>query len=226
MDFVHRFVMRETCWRWWAGSRGSPWSSNCWWNSLLSWRPWLLWTSLTSGNSLSQHTKSPPHKILVFSWARVSSAQTTGLKSKTKNWNWKSTFMSLKKITEDNLWANLCVNLMSWIYSVNHLSDSFTNQTMLCTCCREYLSPASGFQSLQFRLLESKIGVADHLRVPYNRRHYRDNFHEHESETLLSSEQEPSLLQLVEVKPLTFRFRRHTTLSKTHSGYSVGTIFT
>lgn len=63
---------------------------------------------------------------------------------------------------------------------------------------REYLSPASGFQSLQFRLLEQKIGVADHLRVPYNRRHYRDNFHGEESETLLSSEQEPTLLQLVE----------------------------
>lgn len=128
--------------------------------------------------------------------------------------------MSLKEIIEDNLWVNLCVNLMSWIFSVNHLSDSFTNQTLLCTCCREYLSPASGFQSLQFRLLEGKIGVADHLRVPYNRRHYRDNFHGHESETLLRSEQEPSLLQLVEVKPLIFRFRRHTTLSKTHSEYS------
>ncbi|XP_058647856.1 tryptophan 2,3-dioxygenase B isoform X1 [Onychostoma macrolepis] len=63
---------------------------------------------------------------------------------------------------------------------------------------REYLSPASGFQSLQFRLLEAKIGVADHLRVPYNRRHYRDSFHGQESETLMSSEQEPTLLQLVE----------------------------
>uniref|UniRef100_A0A671R999 Tryptophan 2,3-dioxygenase n=1 Tax=Sinocyclocheilus anshuiensis TaxID=1608454 RepID=A0A671R999_9TELE len=63
---------------------------------------------------------------------------------------------------------------------------------------REYLSPASGFQSLQFRLLEAKIGVADHLRVPYNRRHYRDSFHGQESETLLSSEQEATLLQLVE----------------------------
>uniref|UniRef100_A0A8C1UWP5 Tryptophan 2,3-dioxygenase n=1 Tax=Cyprinus carpio TaxID=7962 RepID=A0A8C1UWP5_CYPCA len=63
---------------------------------------------------------------------------------------------------------------------------------------REYLSPASGFQSLQFRLLEAKIGVADHLRVPYNRRHYKDNFHGQESETLLSSEQEATLLQLVE----------------------------
>uniref|UniRef100_A0A8C7QDC9 tryptophan 2,3-dioxygenase n=1 Tax=Oncorhynchus mykiss TaxID=8022 RepID=A0A8C7QDC9_ONCMY len=63
---------------------------------------------------------------------------------------------------------------------------------------REYLSPASGFQSLQFRLLENKIGVPDNLRVPYNRRHYRDNFKGHESEMLLSSEKEPCLLKLVE----------------------------
>ncbi|KPP65052.1 tryptophan 2,3-dioxygenase-like, partial [Scleropages formosus] len=48
---------------------------------------------------------------------------------------------------------------------------------------REYLSPASGFQSLQFRLLENKIGVPDNQRVPYNRRHYRDNFRGQESET-------------------------------------------
>ncbi|KAM6953841.1 tryptophan 2,3-dioxygenase A [Aplochiton taeniatus] len=63
---------------------------------------------------------------------------------------------------------------------------------------REYLSPASGFQSLQFRLLENKIGVPDNLRVPYNRRHYRDIFKGHESEMLLKSEQEPTLLKLVE----------------------------
>ncbi|KAM7168673.1 tryptophan 2,3-dioxygenase [Macrochelys suwanniensis] len=63
---------------------------------------------------------------------------------------------------------------------------------------RDYLSPASGFQSLQFRLLENKIGVPQSLRVPYNRRHYRDNFKEHENELLLKSEQESTLLQLVE----------------------------
>ncbi|AWP11736.1 putative tryptophan 2-3-dioxygenase isoform 3 [Scophthalmus maximus] len=63
---------------------------------------------------------------------------------------------------------------------------------------REYLSPASGFQSLQFRLVENKIGVPDNLRVPYNRRHYRDNFKGHESEMLLATEQEPTLLKLVE----------------------------
>ncbi|XP_029470291.1 tryptophan 2,3-dioxygenase [Rhinatrema bivittatum] len=63
---------------------------------------------------------------------------------------------------------------------------------------REYLSPASGFQSLQFRLLENKIGVPESLRVPYNRRHYRDNFQGKDNEILLKSEREPTLLQLVE----------------------------
>nr|XP_008535951.1 PREDICTED: tryptophan 2,3-dioxygenase-like [Equus przewalskii] len=65
---------------------------------------------------------------------------------------------------------------------------------------REYLSPASGFQSLQFRLLENKIGVLQSLRVPYNRRHYRDNFQGEDNELLLKSEQEKTLLQLLEAR--------------------------
>ncbi|KAG5262636.1 hypothetical protein AALO_G00277180 [Alosa alosa] len=63
---------------------------------------------------------------------------------------------------------------------------------------REYLSPASGFQSLQFRLLENKFGVPNDRRVPYNRQHYRDNFYGQDSELLLRSEQEPTLLRVVE----------------------------
>ncbi|XP_076155085.1 tryptophan 2,3-dioxygenase A-like [Alosa pseudoharengus] len=63
---------------------------------------------------------------------------------------------------------------------------------------REYLSPASGFQSLQFRLLENKFGVSSDRRVPYNRQHYRDNFYGQDSELLLRSEQEPTLLRVVE----------------------------
>ncbi|XP_006164255.1 tryptophan 2,3-dioxygenase isoform X3 [Tupaia chinensis] len=63
---------------------------------------------------------------------------------------------------------------------------------------REYLSPASGFQSLQFRLLENKMGVLQRMRVPYNRRHYRDNFKGEDNELLLRSEQEKTLLQLGE----------------------------
>ncbi|XP_048855825.1 tryptophan 2,3-dioxygenase B-like [Brienomyrus brachyistius] len=63
---------------------------------------------------------------------------------------------------------------------------------------REYLTPASGFQSLQFRLLENKLGVSDSQRVPYNRRHYGEHFHGQDMEELLRSEQELSLLRLVE----------------------------
>ncbi|XP_072899132.1 tryptophan 2,3-dioxygenase-like [Hemitrygon akajei] len=63
---------------------------------------------------------------------------------------------------------------------------------------RNYLVPASGFQSLQFRLIENKIGVPENLRVPYNRKHYRDNFKGRENELLCQSEMEPTLLLLVE----------------------------
>ncbi|XP_043564742.1 tryptophan 2,3-dioxygenase-like isoform X1 [Chiloscyllium plagiosum] len=63
---------------------------------------------------------------------------------------------------------------------------------------RNYLVPASGFQSLQFRLLENKIGVPESLRVPYNRKHYKDNFKGKDNELLLQSELEPTLLLLVE----------------------------
>lgn len=40
---------------------------------------------------------------------------------------------------------------------------------------RGYLSPASGFQSLQFRLLENKLGVRQENRVKYNQ-NYRSVF--------------------------------------------------
>ncbi|CAN8032634.1 unnamed protein product [Ixodes persulcatus] len=38
---------------------------------------------------------------------------------------------------------------------------------------RGYLAPASGFQSLQFRLIENKLGVKNELRVNYGKQHYQ-----------------------------------------------------
>ena len=38
---------------------------------------------------------------------------------------------------------------------------------------RDHLSSASGFQSLQFRLLENKLGVLTSNRVKYNKSNYR-----------------------------------------------------
>lgn len=64
---------------------------------------------------------------------------------------------------------------------------------------RDYLSPASGFQSLQFRLMENKLGVKQENRVKYNQR-YQDVFGDDTSaiEKIIASENEPSLCDLVQ----------------------------
>lgn len=64
---------------------------------------------------------------------------------------------------------------------------------------RDYLSPASGFQSLQFRLMENKLGVKSENRVKYNQR-YQDVFGDDAKafEKIMASETEPSLCDLVQ----------------------------
>ncbi|XP_017851074.1 tryptophan 2,3-dioxygenase [Drosophila busckii] len=64
---------------------------------------------------------------------------------------------------------------------------------------RKYLAPASGFQSLQFRLIENKLGVLTEQRVKYNQK-YSDAFGKDEQalNAIHSSEDEPSLLELVQ----------------------------
>jgi tryptophan 2,3-dioxygenase len=64
---------------------------------------------------------------------------------------------------------------------------------------RHYLSPASGFQSLQFRLLENKLGVRQENRSKYNQAHYMKVFSDVPSATQLKlSTEEPSLCDLVQ----------------------------
>lgn len=64
---------------------------------------------------------------------------------------------------------------------------------------RDYLSPASGFQSLQFRLMENKLGVKRENRVKYNQR-YQDVFGDDPSaiDRIIASESEKSLCDLVQ----------------------------
>ncbi|RXG57906.1 Tryptophan 2,3-dioxygenase [Armadillidium vulgare] len=62
---------------------------------------------------------------------------------------------------------------------------------------RDYLSPASGFQSCQFRLLENKLGLKSDHRVRYNQENYIKVFSEEDCEKIKLSETEPSLLELV-----------------------------
>ncbi|KJH53081.1 tryptophan 2,3-dioxygenase [Dictyocaulus viviparus] len=64
---------------------------------------------------------------------------------------------------------------------------------------RKYLTPASGFQSLQFRLLENKMGIRPDRRIKYNAQHYKNVFlNEEEVLALEKSESEPSLLMLIQ----------------------------
>lgn len=64
---------------------------------------------------------------------------------------------------------------------------------------RDHLSPASGFQSMQFRLLENKLGVKSEHRVKYNE-HYLSVFsHDQKSvDEIKKSETEPTLGELVQ----------------------------
>ena len=64
---------------------------------------------------------------------------------------------------------------------------------------RDYLCPASGFQSLQFRLLENKLGVKQEHRVKYNQSYTRVFGRDPKAiEAIKRSEEEPSLSCLVQ----------------------------
>lgn len=64
---------------------------------------------------------------------------------------------------------------------------------------RDFLSPASGFQSYQFRLLENKLGVKSEHRVRYNQENYMKVFGDEPEiyKRIIASEKEPSLLDLL-----------------------------
>lgn len=74
---------------------------------------------------------------------------------------------------------------------------------------RSYLSPASGFQSLQFRLIENKLGLTEKSRVMYNQLSYKNVFpSSREQNELMNSLEEPTLLALIEVKRILKRQKR------------------
>jgi tryptophan 2,3-dioxygenase len=64
---------------------------------------------------------------------------------------------------------------------------------------RGYLTTASGFQSLQFRLVENRLGLVESLRFKFNQQPYDYPFTDEESRTALKrSVDEPSMLRLIE----------------------------
>lgn len=63
---------------------------------------------------------------------------------------------------------------------------------------RDYLFPASGFQSWQFRLMENKLGLQPEQRMLFDKQAYFARLSKEHQEIILASEQMPSLFDLVE----------------------------
>jgi len=63
---------------------------------------------------------------------------------------------------------------------------------------RNYLFPASGFQSIQFRVIESMLGLREEDRLTYNGHSYKVVFTEEQQERLTKIENGGSLFELVE----------------------------
>lgn len=62
---------------------------------------------------------------------------------------------------------------------------------------RDYLIPASGFQSLQFRLIENKLGMRPRQRLMIGETPYKARFKEEDRAVLKASEAESSLFDLI-----------------------------
>jgi tryptophan 2,3-dioxygenase len=63
---------------------------------------------------------------------------------------------------------------------------------------RDFLLPASGFQSFQFRIIENKLGLRADSRLKYNRTIYHKSLKKEHQDLVKKSEAEPSLFDLIE----------------------------
>jgi tryptophan 2,3-dioxygenase len=63
---------------------------------------------------------------------------------------------------------------------------------------RDFLIPASGFQSFQFRLIENKLGLSDEKRIQYNNVDYLNTLEEPHRKLIMETVQNPSLFELVQ----------------------------
>lgn len=63
---------------------------------------------------------------------------------------------------------------------------------------RDYLFPASGFQSLQFRIVEAMMGLREEDRLTYNGHSYKVVFTEEQKKQLTNIEENGSLFELIE----------------------------
>lgn len=97
------------------------------------------------------------------------------------------------------MFVDLNVNLTCFQLLVDQVMILETMTPLDFMDFRGYLCPASGFQSLQFRLLENKLGVKTELRVKYNQCYSRAFGNDDQATNeIKKSENDPSLSDLVQ----------------------------
>lgn len=146
-----------------------------------------------------QNIKSPVHDEHLF----VITHQTYELWFKQILFDLDSIMKLFMATVVDESTSLVIINRLRRISSIfKHLADQFllleTMTPLDFLEFREYLSNGSGFQSLQFRLLENKLGLKAENRIEYNRENYANAIDKpHHKLTLNKSIQEPSLADLV-----------------------------
>ena len=63
---------------------------------------------------------------------------------------------------------------------------------------RDYLVPASGFQSIQFRTIELKLGLRQKFRLGVDQKFFNSRLKEEDKNHLIELEKEPTLLELID----------------------------
>lgn len=62
---------------------------------------------------------------------------------------------------------------------------------------RDFLIPASGFQSFQFRLIENKLGLSEEKRIQYNNVDYLNTLEEQHRKIIMDTVNDPSMFELL-----------------------------
>ncbi|CAF3417964.1 unnamed protein product [Rotaria sp. Silwood2] len=96
-----------------------------------------------------------------------------------------------------NLRLNRTANIWNMLIDQLHLLESMTPMEFLEF--RDFITPASGFQSFQFRLIEMKLGLTDQHRSAYKANHFTQTmFKDKQAHALQTAVKEDTLLRLIE----------------------------
>jgi len=114
-----------------------------------------------------------------------------------------SVINTFSKETVDEKQVGISVSRLSRIVEIQKLLVDELNVLETMTALdfldfRDYLYPASGFQSYQFRLIENKMGMLPEQRLLYNKETYYAHLKTEHQELIKRSEQGSSLFQVIQ----------------------------